>query len=193
MKNADVQLRLLVLQDVAGGDLIRSRPGIDRTQVEEQGEEQQRHEGQRHHRRLERPADQEAPGAADQVVEHQDRQAAERDPEAEDVGRQVRRETAGRSNEQPSTQTRQAADPRDQEARAADAPREGVPSLRPGPRSGSSLAPSFSSSASAPVGRDVVEHGVLAQLQGADVGDDRPAVVGSGSARHRSTSRRSRW
>src|SRR5688500_9138171 len=68
------------------------RPLVDPSHAEGDRQEEDRDEGQRAHRRLERPADREPPGASRHVVEHRDGHGPERDAGPEQEGEEIRAE-----------------------------------------------------------------------------------------------------
>ncbi len=114
-----IHVRGPVAEELVGGDARGVRPGVDVLQAEEKrhGEEGDEREGSR--RRLEDAADHEAPSAARHVVEHLDRERAERHAEDEAEGDEVRAIELRGIDEQPRGRDRREDDA-DGERAAAD-------------------------------------------------------------------------
>ena len=70
-------------------DLVGTGPLVEVRQAQGDRQEQDRQGQERDAGRLHRPADRQSPAAAHQVVEHRQAQAAQRDPDPEDVAHQV--------------------------------------------------------------------------------------------------------
>ena len=74
-----VEVGGLVADDRVGGDDVGVRPVIEVAHAGDDRQEQHGHHRQRARGRFEQPADHQAPGAAGQVLDHQQRQAAQGD------------------------------------------------------------------------------------------------------------------
>src|SRR5450759_924648 len=79
----EVEIAVRDFRDLGVGQSIGPGPEIQLGQVQQNRNEEHEHEGQRHHARLQDAANHRAPGAADQVVKHQDGHASERKAEPE--------------------------------------------------------------------------------------------------------------
>ena len=128
-----VQVRALVAEERVGCHHLRARPLVELPEPEGERQEGEGEEGEGARPRLEHAPDDEAPGTARQVVDQDDRHAAERDAEPEEVGDEVGAEERCRIRGGPGGAGSEARDA-DQEAVPAEARAHSPPSRSSMPR-----------------------------------------------------------
>ncbi len=99
-------------------DQVRMGPGIEAAHPQHDRQKEQRHQRQCPARRFEDPAE-DAPRATRQVLDHQQRQRAERDPQEQQVGNQPRPEKMAAIEDESQRAGRQADASGHERARAA--------------------------------------------------------------------------
>ena len=166
-EEGNVQVRRLAL-NIGVVQRLGPRPRVQSADAEQNRDQKQRHEGQRSRSGLAQAPDQHAPFPADHMMHQQNGQAAERHAGPVEIGEKIGAEEL--------LAVEQQREDRQQHVRHAHQQRISLPSADPR-GNGIRRCHGVFSSVGTLVRRHILDFGVLAELQNADVSGDAPPIV----------------